>query len=175
MLKKKKYNPIVNDIFGTLPVPTVLNIPCQEEVGPRKEPTMYNEFNTPYVYNDTENGKEALMENAESVFFQSRTALKRKYGLLDNEAPSNAQQLVDAIKNNQYVLSQNMDEGWFGNYFGIQWRDPSKVKDTSGFEAAYKTVTNQYKDLSLLIKVSSVADGYAAFKTFKANVEASYA
>ena len=169
-MDKSEFNKMYDQLLGTsssTPLPSWMVVQ-KIEVG-RKEPTMYE-------YNETEQGKKALLTAVDNLFYNAERKLERKYGLVDDEPPQTAQQFVDAITNKQYVLpAKEFDNGWMGNWYGIKWRDPSKVVDRDGFNAAYTAMRNQGNELSLLIKVSPVADGYDAFKTFKANVEASYA
>jgi hypothetical protein len=168
------HDEMFNKLFGTLPTsvptPDVQTKVCKIKVG--KEPTMYNDINVGVnKYDDVQNAKETLYNSSEMVFHKTSIALQRKYGLTDNDSPTTAQQLIDAITNKQYVLPENANSGWSGSLFNIRWRNPDVKADRAGYDVVRETLGNLYDDVDLQISVSTPADGYTAFKAFKAAAE----
>lgn len=81
--------------------------------------------------------KNYFADRAETVFYSLDKGLQTQFGLKDDSAPRTAADVVARIQAGKYVLpSKDADYG----VQSITWRDPSVVKDTAGYEVAYKAL-----------------------------------
>lgn len=146
--------------MGSMVVTQSIAKPCK--ISPKKEENTMNDFR---VYlnqrlNDTsDNG----------VYF-----LEQTYNLVDDEFPKTAKEFVERIQAGKFVLPGLDAEGHqvFGmGPFGIIFRDPTKLPDKAGYNAALKELLEQRKDALDVIKVLPEADALNAFKTFQTYVK----
>jgi hypothetical protein len=90
--------------------------------------------------------------------------LQKRFGLIDDEYPETAGELIKRIQAGKYVVSKEFeDKSW--RY--IRWRDPSLVEDKVGFEAAEKVLQKQYEESKDEIVVKAPIDGLATLRTFE--------
>lgn len=104
-----------------------------------KETTMRLNFNDE-DFSPEANSLTYLGERSYSIYHSKRIDMKRQFGLLDDEAPKNAKEFLDRIASGKYVIpADKMDKPNYGEYTRfIEWRDPAKVKDQAGYDAAEK-------------------------------------
>jgi hypothetical protein len=137
-------------------------VPCQEVKG-----------NKPmYVDNDKhiESSKiNYLNDRRENLFYSKRADLQKQFGLVDDEAPITANDLVKRIQDGKFVIPT--DKGDAQNYEAtrfIKWRDPAAKKDQAGYDAAIKQYAVANQDTKDVIAIGTPAEGLAAVKALDA-------
>lgn len=150
---------------------------CTPGMKPEKCTANIPKETTMRLYNDCEefspesNSLAYLGERSYSIANTKRTELMRKFGLLDDEAPKNAREFLERIASGMYVIpADKMDKHNYGEYTRfIEWRDPAKVKDQAGYDAAVKKLeaAKTKAEDTLTLFTSDPAKQLAALQEFE--------
>lgn len=164
---------------------SLANSDTQEE---KKEPQMaydhYNGMRAGMVANaaaviQTEPSEESkqrdrLSRAVRTAYFEIERKLRKSFNMDSDSAPSTLKELFARIKEGKFKYqvdchSKERDDAYPGYIYDwpIDWVDPSKVKDTDGYDAAYKRLTERYTEVDLDIAILPIADALALVKTFK--------
>jgi hypothetical protein len=109
-----------------------------------------------------------LSERAYSIKNEKRTALARKFGIIDDEAPETAQELVDRILAGKFVLGEKKDRTHYSPVQNIQWRDPAITKDEVGFKAAAEKLAKEHQKVVDTIQILPPEQGLKALQEYEA-------
>lgn len=131
-----------------------------------------------YVSSDkhTESAKtNYLLQRFSNVKSKIRTDLYKQFGLLNEDQPANAQELVDRITSGKYILPTEKEEELMRQVYycghnvlnSIKWRDPAIVEDKVGFKAAEDQLDLDANDVHDAIMLKTSDEALAAIKTFE--------
>ena len=109
--------------------------------------------------------KEYLTCRLNSKFYEVDRTLMRKFGLLDEEPPKNAEEIAERIKSGMYVIRDKSD--WLYGLDRFRWRNPETKEDRPGYESAVKVLEKDFQHAKDLIVVKSADDGLAALNEFQ--------
>lgn len=108
------------------------------------------------------------------AYTTAKTALKRKFGLIDDVEPLTVADVVKRIQDGLFVIPEKYkDTKTCGNIAYLRWRDPKVVEDKDGFEAAKLPLKKAYNDAERAIRILAPADGLKALQDFEAAQAAS--
>lgn len=83
------------------------------------------------------NTLEYLSNRTYNVYSAKRDGLMKKYGLVDDDAPTTPREVIDRLASGKFVVNQdNMDKRAYGSFNYFVWRDPAQKKDKEGFAVA---------------------------------------
>lgn len=103
------------------------------------------------------------------------TALKKQFGLVDDDAPRTPAELIERITSGNYTIDEehldykSWGAGGAAEY--IRWRNPNVIEDKAGFKAAEKKLDDAYqsaKDAAILSPVADLQKVIDDFKSFTA-------
>lgn len=76
---------------------------------------------------------------------EKHSELKRKFGLVDDDEPRTAEEIVARITAGKFIVLPEGANSYSGSRFArFQWRDPSLKEDRAGYEAADKDLDAAY-------------------------------
>lgn len=135
-----------------------------------KEDTMYsNTAATSLTVNanaplTTEQGQISyLVSQAKTARREKTIELAKKFGLEDDKYPRTANDLIARIKDGQFITDPfTADMETCCPLDSIRFRDPTKLPDEAGFEAAKSLLDKAYTDAERAILVSSTGDDLKA-------------
>lgn len=150
------------DSFAPYDEPQVCNsVPCAiKETG-----------NKPmYVENDKhiESAKVNYLSNRlGEVGFKKYYDLRKTFGLINDEAPTSAEDLVKRIQDGKFLLNDNSKNNNYDPVRYITWRDPSVVKDEAGYEAAAKDFRKASQAAQDLVAIGTPSEALAAIQALE--------
>ena len=98
-----------------------------------------------------------------------KDALRKQFGLIDDEAPATPAEFIQRIADGKYTIDKEMlDKKSYTPSYYIRWRDPSVVEDIKGYEAAKLKLDDAYRTAKDAAILSAIADAKTAMDTFKA-------
>jgi len=109
-----------------------------------------------------------LLSELYDAFSAAKLALKRKFGLADDETPQTIQDAIKRIQDGLFVLPEkykNRDS--YASLSYIRWRDPKIVEDQAGYEAAKLPLKAAYTKTEREIKIFSPEKGLQAIIDFE--------
>lgn len=114
--------------------------------------------------------KRYLKDRLYAVTHEKRTALSRKFGMIDDEAPRTANELIKRITDGKYVIRKDRGDSrtYSDSLAYINWRDPAVTKDEAGFDAANDKLEKAQTAVKDQIVVLDAEKGLAALQTFEA-------
>jgi len=134
-----------------------------------KENTMcYECGNTPETMDIRQ--LEYFLGRSTEIQCEKDEALQKKFGLIGDNSPASAQELVDRIASGKFVLDPEKKDKktWTGDLLSrFSWRDPAIIKD----EVAYETAKKKLWDAFTLTRdaiMSAPAKGAEAVAAFAA-------
>lgn len=137
---------------------------CSEIRMNKKEENMDNNIQTRRIAH--------LRDRAESVFFTHQRNLQKKFGLVDDDAPLTANELVQRIKDGKFVIPEGKgDTRYYSGYNGtamIEWRDPAVKKDRKGYDEAEKVLNKAVTELGDKIEILDPVESLKALQEFEA-------
>lgn len=99
----------------------------------------------------------------------AKMALKRQFGLIDDETPETMPDLVKRIQDGLFVIPEKYkDAKVYGSLGSIRWRDPKKVEDKDGFAAAKVDLKKTFAEAQRIIMILTPAEGLKALQDFEA-------
>lgn len=137
---------------------------CSEIRMNKKEENMDNNIQTRRISH--------LRDRAESVFFTHQRNLQKKFGLVDDDAPMTANELIQRIKDGKFVIPEGKgDTRYYSGYNGtamIEWRDPAVKKDRKGYDEAEKVLNKAVTELTDKIEILDPVESLKALQEFEA-------
>lgn len=113
--------------------------------------------------------REIVVNALRSAKEKTYTDLKKQFGLVDDEKPTTPADLVKRIQDGLYTIDKDdVDRVTYEPSYYIRWRDPSKVEDKAGYEAARVKLAEAYADAKLKAALLPVADLLKLVEDFKA-------
>lgn len=161
--------PMVVSSCGSLassyPTTSLVCTTQSDKVNNNKEQSMYLSINT--TGNLDAQQKNYFGQRAVEIFFEKKEALKKDFGLIDDEAPRTAKELAARIAAGKFVIdtTKEVSEWDFSIRRAFSWRDPSVKKDEDGYKAARKVLDKKLTETKDIIVASEKAtDALAAVK-----------
>lgn len=159
-----------NAYLSFAPYPQVdCTVPCKSV--PKCEPNKKEK--TMYVDNDKhiESSKiNYLSGRVEGIYYKKDGELRKQFGLINDETPETALEMVKRIQDGKFVIKDEHKEkrtyGDAARY--ITWRDPSVKEDQAGYKAALKSFEVVRQDTTDIIAIGTPAEGLAAVKALDA-------
>lgn len=117
-----------------------------------------------------------LRDRLERVFFRKDLKARRFFGMVDDESPKTAKDLVERIKSDNFVISKAVaefeeDEDYEGSYYSaighIKWRSPDKKKDPEGYKEWSETNEETYDRIKDAVFVLEPAEGLKALQEYE--------
>lgn len=119
--------------------------------------------------NTEKDQRKYLKSRLYDAFYEKKADAKRKFGLVDDKAPANAEELIDRIKNGKFTVTPKEQRSrWEGPFEAIRWRDPSVKEDKDGYEAAKAELEKAFKEAEDVIVIKTPSEGLDAVKAFQA-------
>lgn len=110
-----------------------------------------------------------LTSRAENVYYDQERNILKAFGLVNDEAPSTATELVKRIQDGKYVVkAENAERIVFDPTRYITWRDPAVKEDKEGAKAANVVLRKLLTDTNDAIAIGTPAEGLAAVKALDA-------
>lgn len=120
-----------------------------------------------------------LRDRLHSLYYEKYNELEKQFGLVDDDSPTTAKEVVERIQAGKYMLPKDEDnkndkkKDLYSILYGhgknvIRWRDPDLKEDKEGFEAAAKTMKAEWQKAKDTIVIASPADGLEALRAFEA-------
>lgn len=137
--------------------------PKQEEVNP-----MASYASAQIIADTTEKDQRRHASNRiYSIYESKKDALRKQFGLTDDAAPETAADFIKRIQDGKYTVDkEKMDKKTYGPERYIRWRDPSRVEDNAGYEAAKALLKAAYTKAEDKIALGAATDLLAAVETF---------
>lgn len=161
--------PIVSDLYDKCPAPAE---PKRWGIKATKkeENPMASYASAQIIADTTEKDQRAyLTDRLYTIREAHKDALRKQFGLIDDEAPATPAEFIQRIADGKYTIGkEKMDKKTYAPSNYIRWRDPSVVEDLKGYEAAKLKLEEAYRTAKDAAILSAVADAKAAMDTFKA-------
>lgn len=110
-----------------------------------------------------------LINELYDSFSNAKLALKRKFGLADDETPHTLADAVKRIQDGLFTIPEKYkDRDSFGLLSYLRWRDPKTVEDKVGYEAAKAPLKALLTKTEREIKIFSPEKGLQAIIDFEA-------
>lgn len=134
-------------------------VPC-EKPQKKEETTMRTE---------TENQRSYLDARLSVIRNDMENALKKHFGLMNDEAPETSKDLVKRIQDGKFVLPKDREDCYAGDaHWSIIWRDPAVKEDQEGYDAAYAKLRAAYKVARDDINILPPEEGLKTLRAFEA-------
>ena len=118
---------------------------------------------------ETQDQRKYLTNRLQEVYNEKRDSLEATFGLIDDEPPTTAKEMLERIEAGKFVIKGlDKPDRWFEWYSAIQWRDPAKKADKDGFEAARKALKAERQKVLDIIKIDEPKAGLEAIKALEA-------
>lgn len=122
-------------------------------------------------YDSTAHARRRLYARLDDLFYAKRRQLKIKYAVIDMDPPASAEEFVERVKNGLFVFDDQQefcgDASSFDWRYSIRWRDPNKPADNKGFDAALKTLEEEYNNTRDEVAVLDPVEGLKALRKFR--------
>lgn len=119
----------------------------------------------------TKDFRSYLTNRIDDIWYKGKTALAKKFNLLEDDTPLTAKAFVERIQSGKYQLPEKDEETGLTSYgmgpYGIIWRDPANVADPVGFEAAVKLLRDAKTEALDVVKVLDETKSLDALTTLK--------
>lgn len=111
-----------------------------------------------------------LRDELYSAYQTAKLALRRKFGLEDDEAPSSIQDAVKRIQDGLFVIPEKYKKAGdsYASMSYLRWRDPKAVEDKVGYEAAKTPLKAAWTKAEREIRIFAPAQGLEAVIAFEA-------
>lgn len=148
--------------------------PCKTKRGTKatkkEENPMASYASAQIIADTTEKDQRAyLTDRLYTIRETHKDALRKQFGLIDDEAPATPAEFIQRIADGKYTIDKEMlDKKSYTPAYYIRWRDPSVVEDIKGYEAAKLKLDDAYRTAKDAAILSAIADAKTAMDTFKA-------
>ena len=149
-------------------------LPCNQET---KETTMRCDYHTPLALSissiDGSSGDrertQYLTQRVYDVYKSKKETLRHAFGLIDDDAPYKASDMVARIKEGRYIIEDEQDAmNWMSPLTFIRWRSPDLKQDVDGYEKAKALLKTARQAALDIISTLTPADGLKALQDFEA-------
>lgn len=112
--------------------------------------------------------KQYLRARTNDVEFKKLNELRKAFGLVNDEPPTNFIELLDRIAKGQYILDEaKAKKSRYDVLAGVTWRAPALKEDRDSFDKAEKILAALTTATQDAVTVKSEADGLAALQAFE--------
>lgn len=154
-----------------LPAPKTQAKACWGAKATKKEENPMASYASAQIIADTteKDQRAYLTDRLYTIRETHKDALRKQFGLIDDEAPATPAEFIQRIADGKYTIDkEKMDKKTYAPSNYIRWRDPSVVEDIKGYEAAKLKLDDAYRTAKDAAILSAIADAKAAMDTFKA-------
>lgn len=136
----------------------------------KEENPMASYASAQIIADTTEKDQRAyITDRLYTIEHQHKDALRKQFGLIDDEAPRTPAEFIQRISDGKYTIDkEKLDKDTYAPANYIRWRDPSVVEDRPGYEAAKLKLQDAYRTAKDAAILSPIADAKTAMDTFKA-------
>lgn len=113
--------------------------------------------------------KTYLRERAYEIWHAKHGVLETKFNICDDPAPTTLKEFLQRIKDGKWTTENEKDltrKSWQPSQY-IQWRDPARVADTEGFDAAKEILGNQFQAIKDTIVIKTPADALSELRSWE--------
>jgi hypothetical protein len=142
--------------------------PCQ-----KKEEDMNSYANVTAAMNisdTTEKDQRRHLQNRlYDIASSKKYALKKQFGLTNDDTPNTFEELLARIQGGKYVIDEKNAKrrDYNGGLGYVTWRDPAVKEDQAGYDAAKKELDAAQQKVSDDIAILPPADGLASLRAFE--------
>lgn len=132
------------------------------------------QVNMPAAKNPEDTARSRLLSRAQDASYEKRMELRKVFNLDDDANPTTLKDFFARIKDGKYIITSDEKEltreRWnLDNVVEeITWRDPTRIEDEDGFEAASDLMNKALNDVSDEIIVKTPAEGLESLRAFQA-------
>lgn len=132
------------------------------------------QVNMPPAQDPTEKARNRLLERAGEASYSKRMEMRKTFNLDDDAAPTTLKDFFARIKDGKFIIPTDEKElsreRWNTDAVvdEIEWRDPARLEDQDGFDAAMKLLNTAYNDVSDEIIVKTPEAGLESLRAFQA-------
>jgi hypothetical protein len=132
------------------------------------------QVNMPVAKDPSETARNRLLERAGEASYQKRNDLRKAFNLDDDANPTTLKDFFARIKDGKYTITSDEKElnreRWSLDSVveEITWRDPTRIEDEDGYEAASELLRNALNDVSDEIIVKTPEAGLESLRAFQA-------
>jgi hypothetical protein len=168
----------IEDCMPTAKVPVGYSVAAAPVVGycanavPQQEVKKMNTANSMAIVTSSETIEERrisfLVNQLESAKHRKDLELQRHFGLIGDERPATATELVERIKDGLYVIPEHgKDVRSYYSFDYIEWRNPKIKKDQEGYNKAEKEMQAEAREANRTIVLSDPEKGRSALEKFE--------
>ena len=143
--------------------------PCKSKKD--ENPMNYATASATLVATDTtdKDQRRYLKDQLYYAYDKAKTALQRKFGLIDDEAPVTLADTIKRIQDGLFVIPEKYkDKGTYGSLSYLRWRDPKAIEDKVGYEAAKAPLKTAYTTVERQIVIFTPEKSLEALIAFEA-------
>lgn len=160
-------DPSLHSLADCTEVPAKAAWPCNK----KDENPMTNAYSSATIVTADSIEKDqrrALATTAYDAMVVKKTALKRQFGLLNDDAPDTITDLLKRIADGKFSVPEKYQDSGIYNFFNfVEWRDPAVVQDRDGYKAARAELISEFEKLKLRLAIIPVADALVAVESFR--------
>ena len=113
-----------------------------------------------------------LHSRAQEIFWEKDKVLVKTFNVHDDPMPETFEDLYERITQGRFIINEEAKRK--GTYGGplryVQWRDPAKIRDKAGYDAAKEKLDEAFQDLMDVFPAGDYNASLEALKEFKAKV-----
>ena len=171
-MREDIFHMLANPPISFVDCPKVASAPTTKGWGNKKDTSPMNSYASATVISTESSDRDQrhyLIDRMYTIYYTAKTALQRKFGLMDDEAPVTLADTVKRIQDGQFVIPEKYgDKNTYGSLSYIRWRDPKAVEDKAGYEAAKADLKKAFTKVEDTIRILPPADGLKALQDFEA-------
>lgn len=120
-------------------------------------------------FNDQDTNARQYIEGRLMVIYHNKSgALQKDFGLVDDERPTTAKELIARITEGKFQVSEDkMERDSYSPIDYFRWRDPSVKEDKAGYDTAINTMKAAKTEVEDTIMVGTPSDALTALKAFE--------
>lgn len=170
----RKIDPM--DLEPIKPADIPYNIPAPANYPTKKGKKMsryYDEYNDCYVdqpQSDTADARSYFKNRIAQISNEKGYALRKQFGLQDDEAPKTMEDLVKRIQDGKYSIPKEYEgKILYDPTRYIKWRDPAVKEDQAGYDAAeytFEKEADKARDAVMSQPFDKVAETVQALETW---------
>lgn len=141
-------------------------VPCQQEECKMNYAT--TAVSVSAELDSTKDQRKFLRNSLYEAFSDKKHALKRKFGLVHDDAPDSFEEMLARIQAGKYVIdAKDAKRKTYAPLAYIVWRDPSVKEDQDGYDAAKAELRKAYDKAEEDIRILAPEAGLASLRAFK--------
>jgi hypothetical protein len=133
------------------------------------------QVNMPQAQDPTDKARNRLLDRANMASYEKRDELRKAFNLIPDDEPVTIKDFVQRVKDGKFVTDLTEKEQAERKFYcldrmleEIEWRDPARVEDQEGFDAANVLLTKALNDVSDEIIVKTPEAGLESLRAFQA-------